>query len=401
MVLPLCATVVGVTGAAAASQAITTFNETQTSLLVVAGLWLVMPYHDERRVSVGLAAFAGILIGVAVGLKLTAMVYLIAAGIALLACLRKWTDVRRFIAFGTGALLGIAAAHGPWSWMLYEKFGNPVFPFFNAIFRSPWEQYSNWADERFFPNSVFDWVVYPFYWAFEPNTLTSEVAVRDPRLLLLLFLSILLIICHLTICRLGRPLVFVVVFGVFAYVIWLWRFSYLRYGIPLEVVSGTLLMTCVAVAWRAGYFNAAVASATSMLIVAGLISYTIIPNAGRGSFVGGYTVSVAPPPEGAIVLLVDLPIAYVAAIMPGRDLRFVGLNSWTLSNERRRQAVLDTLGDRRARAVLALVRAGMTPASAIANIGWRLDIEECSPVNSSIDGDILLCPIHEQSPSDL
>src|SRR5258706_15362566 len=74
--------------------------------------------------------------------------------------------------------------------MLWQQFGNPVFPFDNTIFRSPEAPLEAIADRRFMPQNLWDAAAYPFYWV-TGNHRSSEDPFRDPRfaIALVLFLA--------------------------------------------------------------------------------------------------------------------------------------------------------------------------------------------------------------------
>lgn len=391
--LALAATVIGVTGAAGASQAITTFNEIQTALLVVASLTLVLPDAGGRLPQAGRVALAGVLVGLAVGLKLTAMVYLVGAMVALLAWRLRRADIRGLAVYGGGAAGGILLSHGAWSWVLYERFGNPVFPFFNAIFRSPWESPANFADMRFFPADWWGYLTYPFEWAFSASTAVAELPLRDPRLALLLVAALLLAAVHATV-RLGRPVLFVIVFAVVSYVVWLVRFSILRYGVPLEVMAGTLLVLCVALALRARALAPAVGLGLAALGTAGLVAYTHWPDWGRVPLAKGYKVRMQPIPDGATVLLVHVPVSHVVPLMPGGSgLRFVGVNGWSTAPGPRRDAAIAALAEAESNA-WALMKRDPGVEALVEDLGWRVDETRCSPVRARMEpARIDLCPI--------
>src|SRR5258706_14048593 len=74
--------------------------------------------------------------------------------------------------------------------MLWQQFGNPVFPFDNTIFRSPEAPIEAIADPRFMPQNLWDAAAYPFYWV-TGNHRSSEDPFRDQRfaIALVLFLA--------------------------------------------------------------------------------------------------------------------------------------------------------------------------------------------------------------------
>jgi 4-amino-4-deoxy-L-arabinose transferase-like glycosyltransferase len=87
---------------------------------------------------------AGLLLGAAIAVKLMAIVFLLpAAVLGLAACWRH----KKLAAFAAGAVL-IAVLGSPPYLYAWAKTGNPVFPFANTIFRSPYYP-SPFVDPRF------------------------------------------------------------------------------------------------------------------------------------------------------------------------------------------------------------------------------------------------------------
>src|SRR6266851_3441264 len=131
-----------------------------------------------------LPVIAGILIGGAVGLKLTNMIFFLGAGASLLFAARP---LMALSCFAIGGAIGGLATGGAWAWTLWQEFGNPVFPFYNTIFRSSEAPLDAMADVRFMPHNLWDAAAYPFYWLIGDYR-SSEGPFRDPRFAILFVL---------------------------------------------------------------------------------------------------------------------------------------------------------------------------------------------------------------------
>lgn len=103
---------------------------------------------------------AGLLAGLSMGLKPSALVFCGALALAtiLLAPSQRWSVLWRTAASG---FAGLALTAGPHALMLWENFGNPVFPLFNSIFASPWFPAESVVSERFRPESLSAVLRYP------------------------------------------------------------------------------------------------------------------------------------------------------------------------------------------------------------------------------------------------
>jgi hypothetical protein len=101
---------------------------------------------------------AGLLLGLAFAAKQSNAVFVLSCGS--LALWQAWRSriARPALACMGGGILGIALGMGAWSWHLWTRFGNPIFPFYNNVFRSPYATTEPVAAVRFLPEDVWDWL---------------------------------------------------------------------------------------------------------------------------------------------------------------------------------------------------------------------------------------------------
>jgi hypothetical protein len=131
------------------------------------------------------AALVGVCLGLAFGLEQSSAFYAVAGCAAFL--LLPGPFWRRFglsFVFGLGVLAGLAAAGGHWMLYLWQHYANPLFPFCNHLFRSPWGLPRDYRDPGFLPSGFDLWEVLSFPWrANFDYRLSSEVPWRDFRVL--------------------------------------------------------------------------------------------------------------------------------------------------------------------------------------------------------------------------
>lgn len=220
----------------------TSFADILTALPVIAGVGLMLSASPHRRARYILA---GILIGAAAGLKLTNMIFLIGAAVSLLLAAQP---LMALSCFAAGGVVGALCTGGPWAWTLWQAFGNPVFPFYNAIFHSPELVYELIADLRFMPHNLSEALAYPFYWAIGDHR-SSEWAFRDPRFAIafvLLAASVVTGLLYQQQIFTRRDKQFLLGF-LASYVVWLLKFSIHRYAVVLELLCAPLIVLLV---WR-------------------------------------------------------------------------------------------------------------------------------------------------------
>ena len=185
LVVSVLAAVVGGLGPAALSLLGTTFGDNLASIPSALALLLVLaptPDANARRSSWPALA-AGVLGGASVGLKLPMAVYqvglLAAAGVL---WWRSGSLVKRLGLLALGTLLGYLPTGGIWAIELQRRFGNPVFPYSNNLFRSEYQHLQSDIGARLTYGLVRPAVDIALG---RPGRL-AEIAVRDVRFLLLL-----------------------------------------------------------------------------------------------------------------------------------------------------------------------------------------------------------------------
>jgi hypothetical protein len=217
----------------------TSFSDILTALPIVAGCILILS-ADARP---GRFVLAGLLIGAAVGLKLTNVVYAFGAAAAVLAASRPLVAT---LCLGLGGAVGAVATGGAWSLMLWREMGNPIFPLFNGIFQSPELVPTNIMDWQFMPRGILDALAYPFYWLVGDNR-SSEYPFRDARFAVTMLLLVFGIGRSLVI----RAAIFTqrdiqfLLFFIVSYATWLAIFSIQRYAIVLELLCAPLIVLLI------------------------------------------------------------------------------------------------------------------------------------------------------------
>jgi len=320
--LALAATVVGATAPLTLSEVGTSFADLSTSILVLAGVWMLLGYRPSSwRIPVG----AGCLIGAAVGLKLTNMCFAIGAIVLVLG---SSEPVRQFIWFAAGGIAGAVLMAGPWAAYLFVEYRNPLFPYFNAIFRSSDGPPFNINDPRFLPKDLKDALKYPIYWLLGINR-TAENPFRDGRFAVLEVL--ILTGAVLALLRRARDwgrvaftrtdLAF---FGFYigSFAIWMLQFSYQRYAIALEMLTGpAIVLFCIRLL-PDRYLRA-----VTFGLAGFLVAWTQPPDWWHRPWSNPYLRSELPPElqAPATYFFLTKPLAFIWASSPRGSL-FYGIN---------------------------------------------------------------------------
>jgi len=233
----LASVVIAAFGPMTLSEVGTSFIDILTALPIIAAVGLIF---SEAEGSQYRLLVAGFLIGAAVGLKLTNTTFLIGAGVSLLLAARPLSAMA---SFGAGSIVGALVTGGAWALRLWQEFGNPVFPYYNNVFRSPEAPLDPIVDGRFMPHGPLDAVAYPFYWLIGDHR-SSEWAFRDPR-----FAVIIVLLAFVVGASLARKVdvlhrrdkQFLMLFWT-TYLVWLRTFSIHRYAIALELLAAPAIV---------------------------------------------------------------------------------------------------------------------------------------------------------------
>ncbi|MGV8961685.1 MAG: hypothetical protein ACOH1V_15090 [Stenotrophomonas sp.] len=221
-----------------------------TALFVMASLFLVLraqaqPHVALRRV-LWMWGAAGAMLGIAVALKLTNAIYALALAVAVMGAAGAFSRrVAELSVLAAAALLTSAALAGWWYWQVWQAFGNPLFPQFNALFQAPLAAPVSVADTRWLPSSVWEHLVWPLLFTFQPRRI-SEVSLSQ-CIWAVLYLAALVALWRVLLRSRAGGAVFapamrtLALFFLVAYLLWQAAFSIHRYLVVLEVLAPLLL----------------------------------------------------------------------------------------------------------------------------------------------------------------
>ncbi len=240
----------------ALSEAGTTIVDLITAVPVLLA-YLLLLTRDGAAAPRHACLAAGLLLGIATGLKLTNMAFAIGAPAFFLA---GPAQPRRRLAGVMQMMLGIAAGFagiaGWWHVMLWRRFHNPVFPYFNNVFRSPDAPLIAMRDPHFVTHSPWAVLSYPYYWLVGGSTTpirlspASETDPKDPRFAYALVGALAVI--GLALCRrrrrfapLVRPETGLLLACAIDFPVWLYTFGIHRYMVALEILCGAVVLVLV------------------------------------------------------------------------------------------------------------------------------------------------------------
>jgi hypothetical protein len=325
----LASGVLSLGGALVTSEWGTTFGDLTSAPLVLWGLYLLL---SATRRSNWRLMVAGLLLGVAVGVKLTNGPYGVAAGVMAVFLLPRLLPLLRL---GLGMLVGFLVAAGPWMLVMWRDTDNPVFPLFNNYFQSPYAQSVMQADGRFGARGFGDALMLPFKLVNAPAGFSSELPSSDWRWplwavsVVLLLVVLLLQLPGSSLQRASMPstwrwredsfrrLVALQLFLVVAFLLWARIFGIQRYAMVIE------LLTVPAILALLSLLTSRLAGLTVLTVVlaAGLGWNTVTLNWGRIPMPDGPAIPVGSVTTlqkyGTVIVAETQPSAYVAVATGG------------------------------------------------------------------------------------
>jgi Glycosyltransferase family 87 len=237
----------------ALSEAGTTIVDLILAVPVLLAYLLLLTRDDEaapRHASVA----AGLLLGLATGLKITNAVFAIGAPAFFLT---GPSNARRRMAGAMqlmlGTIAGFACIAGWWHLEVWRRFHNPTFPYFNNIFHSPDFPPVAMRDNSFVTHSPWALLTYPWHWLVGGSTTpvrlspASETDPKDARFAYALVGAVAVAVLALVrrqrrFAPLSRPETGLLLACAIDFPVWLYIFGIHRYMVPLEILCGTVVL---------------------------------------------------------------------------------------------------------------------------------------------------------------
>ncbi len=400
---------VGMVGGGMLGEVGTIFGDNIVSLGLFGGLLILLPYAAAPTRPAHFAIFAGMLMGAAAGLKQPHFVYCAGIGLAVLTLPgnpKRRLTIAAWLA--AGGIVGVTLTAGFWMVHLAQAYGNPLFPFFNNIFHSPFGATNrDFRDTVLMPKSVMAALFYPIYFTLNPF-LSGEVDERAPAIMALFVLMIAMAIIRLI--RRNRSsdegltdpagARFLLAAMAISYLFWLKMFSIYRYIVPLEMLAplGVLLAFD---AWPVA-MRFKVATVAALLAICAATG--VRGDWGRVPWRDRYVEIDAPKlaPDTMVLMAGYEPIGFIAAGLPPQ-FPVLRIQSNFLhpgdTPSRFTEIMTDRIAAHRGPLVMIYLRRDLPNVEqAMRDYHLTLDQASCRDIPNSLDDrGIVLCDVAKQS----
>ncbi len=215
--------------------------------LLLEATYLTIRFKEARRKSYTLIHIA-LFLGISAAFKLSNLAFVIPLA---LACIVQIFLHRSQLSFKAAlvALVALIAPLVPYSLFMYRQTGNPLFPFFNKIFKSPYLPAVNPTDTMYGPQNFLELVFWPVWAFFTPDRISemSGIGVPYTGRLSLGFIVCLLCLVYKSTTKEVRLTGALALCGLF---MWSALSGNVRYALYLEIMCGIVILSLFSTLYR-------------------------------------------------------------------------------------------------------------------------------------------------------
>lgn len=386
-----------------------TYYDNVMSLFVLSGLALVITKRTILNnggvaTGAGIAGFAGVLVGSAVGLKLPEAPFALGFAAALAVLPGDWRHrSSRVLAGGLGGILGFALFAGFWMVAMAKLTGNPIFPYFNQYFHSPLALAAPYRDLRFIPRTLAHQLLFPLLfsidWRVADDLPFQDIRVGVAYVLLLAAIPLWFVSRRHKDHLVARDAALALfAFAAVSYIAWIKVFAIYRYILVLELLS-PLLICCAVAVWPASR-RARIVSAAIVLLFVQATTKALEPARAPGT--DPYVQVTLPPiphPDHTMILMTgEAPLGYLVPSLPP-EIAVLRIDGWLIQPTDGSRLTAETKkrvdafkGD-----LFLIADAGEMPRgkNALAAYGLAISATECRNIVTNLGGPYRFCPLHK------
>jgi len=255
-----------------------TINDNLTSLFVLGAIYTLITtfgMENEKHTSLFRVGFAGLIMGMGVGIKPSITIFAISSAFVFSALQTLWKE--KFVSlsiYGFMVVIGGMTSAGFWWWKLWVRFGNPFFPFYNHIFKSSYFTTApvNWS--FFKPEHLWEYLAWPFIFS-QDSLRVNQLQFSDIRFALLYVVVIAWLLVYMARkfywsdqmnindgnnhsfdIKSGN---FILLFFLLSYILWIRESATYRFMIPLELLVPLCFLIILERFVRSGKLRAIIA----------------------------------------------------------------------------------------------------------------------------------------------
>ena len=397
----------GLTGGMTLTLYGTHYYDNVFSLFTLTGLAILVLRREElaagRLLDVAKwCALAGFLTGCTAGLKLPMAPFSLgfAAALLVIGGSRKHLATR-LAAGGLGGIIGFLACAGFWMWRMQDLTGNPLFPYFNDVFKSPMALASPYRDMRFLQYGWWNILTYPIRFSIDYR-IADDIPYDDIRI----GIAYVVLIVTALLWALGRrskeplfaprPVLIVFAFVAVSYVFWLKLFAIHRYILQMEMLAPILIAMAVGL-WPL--------PRKVRLVTVGILFFFALlftrsehlEGAPLGDpYIQADLPKIADPARTLVVMTGDAPLGFIAPALPPQ-VPVLRIDGWMMQPEDGSYLTRDMrrrVAAHRGPLFLIAEAYDMGRASAaVVDYGLAIDWQKCRIFTTNLTGAYQWCPL--------
>jgi hypothetical protein len=388
----------------------TTYHDNTMSILILSSIAILVVQRKRLNEgplwqSAAIAAIAGFLTGCTVGLKLPETPFALGFAAALVALGGDWKhQATRLAAGGFAGLIGVVLLMGYWTLHMQHLTGNPLFPYFNDVFKSSLALPGAYRDMRFLPTHF--WIAAAFPILFSINwAVADDIPFRDIRVMLAYVTVIAAVIVWLAGRRSKDPLVIpeaalpILAFAGVSYLVWLKLFAIYRYIVLLEMLGPLLVAIGIGLLPIPRRFQL-ITLAILFLATAATTHVEYIERSPISDpFVQADVPKIAHPEKAMVLLTGNGPLGFIAPSFP-RNIALLRIDGWmvqpqdgTQLTRTMKNRVVGHLAHGGDLYVLSDAYDMGRTRDALVGYGLRIDWLNCTVFDTNIIGDYEFCPL--------
>lgn len=126
----------------------------------------------------------------------------------------------------------------------YLQTGNPVFPFYNSVFKSPFLENTNWIEIFYGPKTLIEKLLWPIYVIFDPRR-AFDTSIYYGRIGFGFIISIVNVLIFLLNKKRNDLLKFSLLYILLSLIWSNLMMGYIRYALILEIISGVIIIISI------------------------------------------------------------------------------------------------------------------------------------------------------------
>jgi hypothetical protein len=287
---------------------------------------------------------------------------------------------------------------------LEQLTGNPLFPYFNDVFKSPLALAGPYRDMRFLPTHF--WIAAAFPVLFSLNwAIADDIPFRDIRVMLAYVTAIVAIIVWLAGRRSKDPLVIpeaarpILAFAAVSYLVWLKLFAIYRYIVGLEMIAPLIVAIAIGLLPIPRRFQL-ISLAVLFLATAAVTHVEYIERSPISDpFVAADLPKIVHPEKAMVLLTGNGPLGFIAPSFPP-NIALLRIDGWmvqpqdgTKMTRTMKHRVTGHLAQGGDLYVLSDAYDMGRARDALVGYGLRIDWLKCTVFDTNIIGDYEFCPL--------